>query len=204
VSSTSRRAVTRRRIAEAAARLFSVNGYTDTTVQAIADAAGVHVQSVYQVFGSKVRVLAEAAAVLVAGPEEEAATPPPERGWVLEMFAEPDPARQLALYVRNMREVSERYLRLVDIMRVTAANGPDVGRFLAQAEEGRYAGPAHLMRELAAKNALRPGLTPGRAADITYAITGYDVFRTLVEERGWSADETEVWLADTLATLLLA
>jgi len=60
------------------------------------------------------------------------------------------------------------------------------------------------MRELAAKNALRPGLTPGRAADITYAITGYDVFRTLVEERGWSADETEVWLADTLATLLLA
>ena len=204
MSSTSRRAVTRRRIAEAAARLFSVNGYTDTTVQAIADAAGVHVQSVYQVFGSKVRVLAEAAAVLVAGPEEEAATPPPERGWVLEMFAEPDPARQLALYVRNMREVSERYLRLVDIMRVTAANGPDVGRFLAQAEEGRYAGPAHLMRELAAKNALRPGLTPGRAADITYAITGYDVFRTLVEERGWSADETEVWLADTLATLLLA
>src|SRR5882757_2871399 len=202
--SSSRRAVTRRRIAEAAARLFSVNGYTDTTVQAIADAAGVHVQSVYQVFGSKVRVLAEAAAVLVAGPEEEAATPPPERGWVLEMFAEPDPARQLALYVRNMREVSERYLRLVDIMRVTAANGPDVGRFLAQAEEGRYAGPAHLMRELAAKNALRPGLTPGRAADITYAITGYDVFRTLVEERGWSADETEVWLADTLATLLLA
>ena len=204
MSSTSRRAVTRRRIAEAAARLFSVNGYTDTTVQAIADAAGVHVQSVYQVFGSKVRVLAEAAAVLVAGPEEEAATPPPERGWVLEMFAEPDPARQLALYVRNMREVSERYLRLVDIMRVTAANDPDVGRFLAQAEEGRYAGPAHLMRELAAKNALRPGLTPGRAADITYAITGYDVFRTLVEERGWSADETEVWLADTLATLLLA
>lgn len=205
MSSTSvRRAATRRRIAEAAARLFAANGYTETTMQAIAEAAGVHVQSVYQVFGNKVRVLAEAAAMLVAGPDEEAATPPPERGWVRDMFAEPDPARQLALYVRNMREVSERYLRLVDIMRVTAANDPDVGRFLAQAEEGRYAGPAHLMRELAAKNALRPGLTAERAADITYAITGYDVFRTLVEERGWTGGEAEAWLAQTLVDLVLA
>ena len=204
MSSTNRRAATRRRIAEAAAELFASKGYSETTMQAIADGAGVHVQSVYQVFGGKVKVLAEAAAVLVAGPDVDAATPPPERGWVLEMFAEPDPARQLALYVRNMREVSERYLRLVDIMRVTAAADPDVGSFLAQAEEGRYAGPAHLMREIAAKDALRPGLTPERAADITYAITGYDVFRTLVSERGWSADETEAWLAQTLATLLLA
>jgi len=199
----SRRAETRRKIADAAAQLFAANGYVDTTMQAIADAAGVHVQSVYQVFGSKVRVLAEAAAILVAGPDEEAATPPPERGWVREMLAEPDPTRQVALYVRNMREVSERYMRLVDIMRVTAANDPDVGSFLAQAEEGRYAGPAHLMREIAAKDALRPGLTAERAADITYAMTSYDVFRTLVDERGWSGDETEEWLARTLAELLL-
>jgi AcrR family transcriptional regulator len=204
VSSSNRRTVTRRRIAEAAAALFSSNGYAETTMQAIADRAGVHVQSVYQVFGSKVKVLAEAAAVLVAGPDVDAAVPPPERRWVREMFAEPDPVRQLALYVHHMREVSDRYLRLVDIMRVTAAADPDVGSFLAQAEEGRYAGPAHLMQELAAKNALRPGLTPARAADMVYALTSYDVFRTLVDERGWSADETEFWLAQTLASLLLA
>jgi hypothetical protein len=60
------------------------------------------------------------------------------------------------------------------------------------------------MQELAAKNALRPGLTPARAADMVYALTSYDVFRTLVDERGWSADDTEFWLAQTLASLLLA
>lgn len=60
------------------------------------------------------------------------------------------------------------------------------------------------MRELAAKNALRPGLTAERAADVTYAMTGYDVFRTLIEERGWTGDEAEAWLAETLADLLLA
>src|SRR5882757_5733458 len=101
-----RRQATRRRIAEAASRLFTEDGYAGTTLQAIADAAGVHVQTIYQAFGNKVSVLAEAAAVLVAGPEEDSATPPPRRAWVIELFAEPDPTRQLALYVRNMREVS--------------------------------------------------------------------------------------------------
>jgi len=173
-------------------------------MQDIANAAGVHVQSLYQIFGTKLGVLSEAAAVLVAGPGEDASTPPPERAWVKELFAEPDPTRQLARYAHHMRGVAERYLRLVDIMRVTAATDPDVGSFLAQAERGRYEGPAHIMRALAAKDALRPGLTADRAADILYAITSYDVFRTLIEERGWSADETETWLAETLTNLVLA
>ena len=54
-------------------------------MQAIADAAGVHVQTIYLAFGNKPAVLAEAAAVLVAGEEEDAATPPEHRGWVREL-----------------------------------------------------------------------------------------------------------------------
>ena len=198
-----RRQATRRRIAEAASRLFTEDGYAGTTLQAIADAAGVHVQTIYQAFGNKVSVLAEAAAVLVAGPEEDSATPPPQRAWVIELFAEPDPTRQLTLYVRNMREVSERYMGLLDTMRVTAAADPDVGAFLAHAERGRYAGPQHIAAVLAQHSALRPGLTAERAADIMYAITTYDVFRSLMHDRGWTGDETESWLSATLAGLLL-
>jgi AcrR family transcriptional regulator len=191
-------------VAEAAAALFVENGYTATTLQSVADAAGVHVQTIYQAFGTKVAVLAEAAAVLVAGPQEEAATPPPDREWVRELFAEPDPARQLALYARNMREVSQRYMGLLDVMRVTAAADPAVGRFLAEAERGRYEGPAHITPELFARNALQPGLSATRAADIMYAITTYDVFRSLIEDRGWSAADAESWVAETLARVLLA
>ncbi|WP_369640706.1 TetR/AcrR family transcriptional regulator, partial [Nocardia sp. JMUB6875] len=164
-----RREATRRRVAEAAAALFAERGYAGTTLQAIADAAGVHVQTIYQAFGTKVGVLAETAAVLVAGPDEDAATPPPERRWVRELFAEPDPARQLAHYAAHMRTVSERYMSLLDMMRVTAAADPEVGAFLAAAEQGRYDGPAHITPDLAAKNALKPGLSPERAADIMYA-----------------------------------
>lgn len=58
--------------------------------------------------------------------------------------------------------------------------GSAVSRFLADAERGRYDGPAHITPELAARNALRPYLT----ADIRYATTTYDVFRSLIEDRG--------------------
>lgn len=190
-------------MAEAAAGLFVERGYPGTTLQAIADAAGVHVQTIYQAFGTKVAVLAEAAAVLVAGPDEDPATPPPERGWVTELFAEPDPVRQLALYVKDMRAVSERYMGLLDVMRVTAAADPDVGSFLAEAERGRYAGPEHIAATLAKRDLLADGLSARHAADIVYAVTTYDVFRSLVADRGWSAQEAEDWVARSLARLLL-
>ncbi|WP_460725099.1 TetR/AcrR family transcriptional regulator [Nocardia heshunensis] len=199
-----RRLATRRRIAEAAAALFAERGYAATTLQAVADAAGVHVQTIYQAFGTKVGVLAETAAVLVAGPDEEAATPPPERAWVRELFAEPDPARQLALYAAHMRTVSERYLGLLDVMRVTAAVDAEVSAFLTAAEQGRYDGPRHITPHLAAKGALKPGLTPERAADMMYALTTYDVYRSLMIDRGWTGSETEQFVAATLVTALLA
>ncbi|GAB3208755.1 TetR/AcrR family transcriptional regulator [Nocardia tengchongensis] len=198
-----RRRATRRRIAEAAALLFAERGYAATTLQAIADAAGVHVQTIYQAFGTKVGVLAETAAVLVAGPDEDASTPPPERAWVRELFAEPNPARQLALYAAHMRTVSERYLGLLDIMRVTAAVDPEVSAFLAAAEQGRYDGPRHITPQLAANGALKPGLTAERAADIMYALTAYDVYRSLMIDRGWTGLETEQFVSETLVAALL-
>ncbi|APB01101.1 TetR/AcrR family transcriptional regulator [Nocardia seriolae] len=200
----SRREATRRRVAEAAAALFAERGYAGTTLQAIADAAGVHVQTIYQSFGTKVAVLAETAAVLVAGPDEEAATPPPERRWLRELFAEPDPARQLALYAAHMRTVSERYMGLLDMMRVTAAADPEVSTFLTAAEQGRYDGPRHITPDLAAKGALKPGLTPELAADIMYALTSYDVYRSLMADRGWTGPRTEQFITETLTTALLS
>ncbi len=172
-------------------------------MQAIADEAGVHVQTIYQVFGTKVAVLSEAAAILVAGPDEDSDTPPPERAWVQELFAESDPARKLALYAHHMRGVTERYMHLVDVMRMTTTADPEVGEFLGHAERGRYDGPRHITALLGERGALRRGLGAERAADIMYAVTTYDVFRSLIEERGWSGDETEAFIADTLTLLLL-
>ena len=53
------------------------------------------------------------------------------------------------------------------------------------------------------KDALRPDLDAGRAAAILLALAQPAVYRELVEESGWSPDEYEAWLAETLKEQLL-
>src|SRR5262245_43340991 len=63
---------TRRRIREAAERLFVRHGYLSTTIEAIAAEAAVAVQTVYFVFGTKHALLAEVLDVATAGDEAPA------------------------------------------------------------------------------------------------------------------------------------
>ena len=53
------------------------------------------------------------------------------------------------------------------------------------------------------KDALRPDLDASRATAILLALCQPAVYRELVEESGWSPDEYEAWLAETLKEQLL-
>jgi hypothetical protein len=50
---------------------------------------------------------------------------------------------------------------------------------------------------------LRPGLSYPTARDIFWMLTKGDVYRMLVQERGWNPERYQDWLADTLVALLL-
>ena len=51
---------------------------------------------------------------------------------------------------------------------------------------------------------LRRGLNHRTARDIFWMLTGRDVYRMLVRERGWSPQQYQEWLADTLEHSLLS
>jgi AcrR family transcriptional regulator len=198
-----RGADTRRNVAEVAARLFVQHGYTGTSMQTIADAAGVHVQTIYLAFGNKPAVLAEAAAALVAGEEEDAATRPEQRRWVHELFAEPDPRHQLALYARHITSVAGRFQPLRTVIRGAALSDPELAAFWVQIEQGRWDGPGHIAPVLAASGTLRAGLSAEMAADIIYGLTTPDIYEGLVYHRGWSTQAYERWLTDILCATVL-
>src|SRR4051794_7079027 len=90
-----RGAETRKKVEEAAGRLFQERGYYATTLQQIADAAGVHVQTIYLAYGTKAEVLRAAAAWATS--DEDPAVPPPERRWVREIMDAEDPRVKLRL-----------------------------------------------------------------------------------------------------------
>jgi hypothetical protein len=57
---------------------------------------------------------------------------------------------------------------------------------------------------LAESGALRPGLTVERAADIIWTVCAQANYDSLVTARGWTPAEYRDWLAETLASSLLA
>src|SRR4029453_15052233 len=83
----------RRRMRAAALTLFTDRGYAATSMQAIADEAGMAVQTLYFTFGSKSALLKEMLDVAVAGDEEP--VPTLERPRVRAAIADPDPVLQL-------------------------------------------------------------------------------------------------------------
>lgn len=198
-----RGADTRRRIEAAAAGLFTRGGYTSTTMQAIADDAGVHVQTIYLAYHTKAAVLAACAARLVAGAEDPE-THPSERRWAREVAAEPDPRAKLARYVRQIGEVSPRITPLLDALRATAAAEPEVAEFLWQMENGRREGPRQLLGLGVPAGTWRAGLGPEEVADIVFGLASPDTFRALVSRCGWDSVDAQALILRTLVRELLA
>src|SRR5262245_26388921 len=90
---------TRLRIAAAAGELFAADGYTATTIEAVAKRAGVAVQTVYFVFHTKPQLLVES--VRIAGGGVEGASEVMARSWIQDVIAAPDGARRLALAIEH-------------------------------------------------------------------------------------------------------
>jgi AcrR family transcriptional regulator len=195
-----RGAQTREKIEKAAAKLFQTHGYHGTSLQRVADASGVHVQTIYLAYGTKVGLLGAVASRQVAEGEDPA-VPPQERKWVRALVAEPDPREKFRLYVRHIRNVAEAWGPIRDVMRA-AADEPEVADKLAAMEHGRYQGPQNLWPAIEERGQFRDGITAQQAADLTYAIASPDTFRQL-RERGWTWEQAEEGITEVLARTLL-
>lgn len=192
---------TRRAILEAAGRLFLARGYAATTMTAVAEAAGVALDTVYAAVGAKpvlFRLLVEAA---ISGTDE--AVPALERDYVRAIRAEPDPARKLALYAEAVGRIQQRLAPLFQVLQQAAAADAELGALWQEISERRAANMGLLAGELAATGALRPELTVEQAADVLWSMNSPELYLLLVGQRGWDPDRYQRWLADAWQRLLL-
>lgn len=171
-------------------------------MQAIATAAGCHVQTIYLAYGTKPALLAACAVRLVAG-EEDPDTPPAERRWAREVAAARDPRAKLARYVQQIAEVAPRITRLIDVLRATAPAEPEVATFLDQIERGRREGALQLLGHATQPGTWKPGLTPDQVADTTFAIASPDTLRALTDRCGWSPPDAQALIVHALEHELL-
>jgi AcrR family transcriptional regulator len=191
---------TEARIAEAATTLFCTQGYVDTTMAAIASRAGVSVQTLYLRHGSKAAILSAALDVAIAGDAEPVSLT--ERGFFPRAVAEEDAAAAIAIWAHGARTICDRTHPLYDVIRSAAAD-PEVAQVLAKNRGDRAAGHRILAEALATRKRYDHDLPVQRAADLLYALGTEDAYLVFVVDRGWTPDEWERWVVDTVSAQLL-
>jgi AcrR family transcriptional regulator len=194
-------AATRLEILEAAQRLFERDGYTATTMAAVATEAGVALKTVYLAFETKAGLLRALWHLRLRGDEDD--VPIAERQWYRDVIAEPDPERQLRLGARNARQVKGRAANLMRAMRDAAGTDADSAALWRRIQDDFLANQRAVVDAIDAKGGLAPGLDAARAADILWTLNHPDVWHLLVGERGWTPEEWEQWFADTACAQLL-
>ncbi|GAB3507450.1 TetR/AcrR family transcriptional regulator [Amycolatopsis cihanbeyliensis] len=186
-----REALTLRTILIAARGLFAERGYARTPIRLIATEAGVAPQTIYAHFGSKAGVLAGLVDLL----DEEAGLP----DLMAEAEGMTDPARLLGLLARACRQVRERCGDIVRILGSGAAVDPDIAVTQAEGQRRNRLGVELVVQRIRdAGHRVHPG-----AVDIAVALMSAGVHDSLVLDAGWSPEDYQAWLEETLVTAVL-
>jgi AcrR family transcriptional regulator len=200
---TSRReaaARTRAAILDAARELFAERGYAATPMTAVADRAGVALDTVYASAGRKpelARLLIETA---ISGTDQ--AVPAEQRGYVQAIQAAPDARAKIALYAAAITAIAPRMALVLGIIRQAVPGEPELAALWTEIAERRAANMRRFVADLAAVAPLRLDLA--QAADIVWATNATELYDLLVGQRGWTPQRYQHFLTDTWSRLLLA
>lgn len=185
-------AATRARVTRAARRVFATRGYSAATIADVAQAAGVAIPTVYKLFGNKRALMTS-----VADSWEPEFVPSHETEAVPD-----DPAKALAFWAAIVRRQWETGIDIALIYAGAVASEPEIRKEL----EPRLAARERMIQTVSEKlqPALACGITPNDATAIISALTLPEVYRELVQDRGWTPDAFQIWLERTLTGQLLA
>jgi len=186
-----RAAATRRRILDSALPAFSEQGYSATTMDAVAAGAGVAVQTVYFTFRTKAELLQAVFEHAVLGPDQ---TPPHLMPW----WPRPDDGHDISTAVsRLVNGTLELLARAAPLVWSVLGDEGARERYEHNEQLRRY-GYSDLIQVLTEKHPLRAELTPLKARDVLLVLTGPQLFVQYTRELGWSTNELAAWITTAI------
>lgn len=198
---TSRRekaAATRRRMLAAATEVFVAEGYGGARMPAIAERAGVAVQTLYFTFHTKGRLLEACIEAAVLGPDE---LPPEQQPFWDELRKARSGPAALAAFVRGNAAICARTAAIKEVAE-QAVHEPEPEHAVRTGERLRREGYAAVVAQIDERFGLRAGLSRERATDLLLLHGSGSTYLTL-HRYGWSHDEIVDWLAEALSRQLL-
>ncbi len=192
---------TRRAVVDAAHDSFLRRGFAATTIPAVAESAGVSVQTVYKAFGNKAALAKAVFDVAIAGDDEQ--VPVVERTALSAVRQEPDPHRMFERYGVFLATVAPRHVPVQLVIRDAAASHREAAEVWTNLQEERLQGMTMFARTLRDRGHLRRGVTVAAARDALWTYNSAELFDLLVLQRGWSPRRYGRWVADALVAALL-
>jgi AcrR family transcriptional regulator len=193
--------LTRRAILDAAATLFVDPGYAATALTAIAAEAGVAIQTVYKIFGSKKALLSALVDVTVAGDDEPVALA--DRQFTDDIRALTDARAKLARYALHLAETHARQAQVMLALAGAATADPDAAAIWRKNLDERRHGMTMFAADLASTGQLRPDHSIDTAADVLWLAMDVRNYDLLVRERNWPPERFRRWYVDTVAAAIL-
>ncbi|MEA2647331.1 MAG: hypothetical protein QOE92_2414 [Chloroflexota bacterium] len=183
---------TRRRIATAARALFAERGYVETSMDAIARAAGVAPRTVYNAYGSKRFILGAVCALWL------------EQAGVREAWARAAEsgraAERLALVAEINRRLWEHGIDIVRVLQAAAPRDPMAERLRHGWTDDTAGGLRELLGGI--KGSFRAGLELETAMVLVRALCVPEVYMELAGQ-GWTPDRYQAWLTGALGQQVL-
>jgi AcrR family transcriptional regulator len=185
---------TRARILSTARALFSEHGVDKVPIDVIAEQAGVASSTVYAVFRSKGGILKAIIQSTFFGPNYAR---------IAERTRETDdPVELLRITASISRVIFDTEKEEIGLMRGISAFSPELKEVETEFERIRFDLQEERSRLLVKTFPIARKLGLAKVRDIMWMYTGRDIYRMLVLERGWSSNDYEEWLAQTLIEAL--
>jgi AcrR family transcriptional regulator len=185
-------------VLETARERFLERGYVATTVESIAEAAGISAATIYKSYGGKgglVRALCQRA---LAG---EGPTPAEERSNALRSSS--DPQEVIEGWGRLVSEVAPRIAPLLLLLRDAAQADPEAASLHDELDRDRLARMADNARFLANAGHLRAGVTSRDARDVLWLCSSLELYDLLINRRRWTIAKYARFVTDTMTNALL-
>lgn len=187
--------LTRQAVITSARELFLEQGFSKTTVEAIAQRARVAVATVHAVGGGKHGLLRTVIETATTDTDVQATY-----DWI-------SGAVDGGVLLDHLcSETRTRFERWNGLMRVVDAAAPDVPAAAEAQQLAHHSLRGGLVRagaRLEELGALRPGLDAPAATDQLWFFLTNSAYITLIDDNDWSLDHAETWLSQSLRTLLL-
>lgn len=193
---------THQQILEAADRLFTIKGYSGTSIEAIAQKASVAPETIYATFKNKQTILSMLIKTSILG-DDDNPVPIMLREQIREVAEEKNQKRQIQMFAKRIHLLMSRVAQLLEVMKSASKTEPEIKRLSKKYVDGRFQGMGFFIDCVMANGALRNKLDKLTATETVWLLTSAEVYNLLIVERGWSGDEYEVWLSQTLTDFLL-